>query len=124
MHGNMSSNNTHPRWGLGKLLSRPRDPTTDPARRFAPRARRLDFASGPEMSSDLMHRMRQELTILGETLSAYLLAGCKRVLSFGFDESTKLQARISLNLPPTPARPRMYIVARTTAAPHLGPLTL
>ena len=52
-----------------------------------------------EPSNDFMRRMRQELTIVGETLSAYLLAGCKRVLCFGFDESTKLQARIYMYLP-------------------------
>lgn len=33
--------------------------------------------------------MRQEATLLGEGTSAYRLAQCKRVVSFGFDETTK-----------------------------------
>jgi len=61
-----------------------------------------DGASFREPSNDLMHRMRQEVTILGETLSSYLVACSRRVVSFGFDESTKLQAR-SPNPNPSPS---------------------
>jgi len=50
-----------------------------------------EAASFHEPSVDVMRRTRQEVTILGETLSAYVLADCKRVISFGFDETTKLQ---------------------------------
>ena len=50
-----------------------------------------------------MHKLRQELSTLGETLSAYVVAGAKRVISFGFDESTKLQARaLPLHTSPPP----------------------
>ena len=36
-----------------------------------------------------MKRMRGELTVLGECLAAFRVALCKRIISFGFDESTK-----------------------------------
>ena len=52
-----------------------------------------DGSSFREPSNGMMHRLRQEVTILGETLSAYLVASSARVLSFGSDESNKLQAR-------------------------------
>ena len=51
-----------------------------------------DGASFREPSRDLMQKLRQENTIIGETLSAYIVADCERVLSFGIDETTKLQA--------------------------------
>ena len=36
-----------------------------------------------------MQRMRHELTVAGECLAAFRVALCKRIISFGFDESTK-----------------------------------
>ena len=52
-----------------------------------------DGASFREPSRDLMQKLRQENTTIGETLSAYIVADCERVISFGIDETTKLQAR-------------------------------
>ena len=39
---------------------------------------------------DRIRRMRQEATLLGETIACLRVASCKRVLSFGFDETTKM----------------------------------
>lgn len=36
-----------------------------------------------------MRRSRGELTIAGEAIAAFRVASCKRIISFGFDESTK-----------------------------------
>ena len=36
-----------------------------------------------------MQRMRNELTVVSECLAAYRVALCKRIISFGFNESTK-----------------------------------
>ena len=36
-----------------------------------------------------IERMRHELTVVGECLAAFRVAICKRIISFGFDESTK-----------------------------------
>jgi hypothetical protein len=45
-------------------------------------------------SKEMIRRMRGELTIAGETMTALRIASCKRVLSFGFDESTKKQVSL------------------------------
>ena len=42
-------------------------------------------------SLDQVRRMRCEMTLAGEALAAFQLAGCKRMRCLGFDESTKLQ---------------------------------
>ena len=36
-----------------------------------------------------MRRWRQEATLLGEVCAAYRIAAAKRIISFGFDETTK-----------------------------------
>lgn len=41
----------------------------------------------PDIST--IRRMRQEATLLGEAISAFRIAQCERVVSFGFDETTK-----------------------------------
>jgi hypothetical protein len=48
----------------------------------------------PMPSMPMIRRMRGELTIAGETIAAIRLAKCRRVLSFGFDESTKKQVSL------------------------------
>lgn len=55
-------------------------------------------------SVDLLRKMRTELTIAGETIAALRIAQCKRVLSFGFDESSKKQ--VSAAAPARAARTR------------------
>eukprot|EP00966_Prymnesium_polylepis_P284446 6571321-Prymnesium_polylepis.1 len=37
----------------------------------------------------MLRKMRQEATLLGEVCAAYRIASAKRVISFGFDETTK-----------------------------------
>lgn len=38
----------------------------------------------------MIRKMRQEATLIGEAVSAFRIATCKRVVSFGFDETTKM----------------------------------
>ena len=52
------------------------------------------FAYAPEASRPInveatIRRMRGEVTIAGEMMAALQLAQCRRIISFGFDESTK-----------------------------------
>lgn len=42
-------------------------------------------------SISMLRKWRGELTITSEALAAFQIAGCKRVVSFGSDESTKKQ---------------------------------
>lgn len=39
---------------------------------------------------NLIRKMRQEATLIGEAISAFRIGCCKRVVSFGFDETTKM----------------------------------
>lgn len=41
----------------------------------------------PDIST--IRKMRQEATLLGEGISAFRIASCQRIVSFGFDETTK-----------------------------------
>lgn len=47
-------------------------------------------------SVDCFRKMRGELAIASETIAALRIAQCKRVCSFGFDESSKKQVWASL----------------------------
>jgi hypothetical protein len=45
-------------------------------------------------SKDLLRKFRGELVIAGEIMAAMRFAECRRILSFGFDESSKKQVRL------------------------------
>jgi hypothetical protein len=56
----------------------------------------LPFGTKIKMPSlDLLRKMRGEMTIVGETMAAMRIANCDHVMSFGFHESSKKQARLT-----------------------------
>ena len=46
-------------------------------------------AVAPQPCERQLQKMRGEVTIAGECIAAFRVAGCARILSFGWDESTK-----------------------------------